>query len=266
MKGIALRKVPAVLQYMRYRLVSSNAHGLHSPFVFDLYNNVIRDETPFYVFSAIEKVRAKMLLSDEIIDVLDLGTGGKKTLHRKLPVSLIAKQYVKPARFGQLLFRLVNRFQPVHMLELGTSLGITSMYLAAPYSSSQLISVEGCPNTASVAKRNFLALKMKNIQQVTGEFSDVLPGILENIPQLDFAYFDGNHRKDATLHYFNECLSRHHEHSVFVFDDIHWSKGMQEAWKIIQQHPSVSCSIDLFYAGIIFFRKNMSKQHFVLKF
>jgi predicted O-methyltransferase YrrM len=265
-KGSAFKNVPVALQYMRYRLVSSGAHDLHSPFVFDLYSNVIRNQAPFYAYRGIESLRSKMLLSAEKIDVHDLGTGGEKSPVKKLALNYIAKHYLKPAKYGQLLFRLVNQFHPIHVLELGTSLGITAVYLASPHSDSKVVTIEGCPNTAGIAKRNFNAAKVRNIEQVVGEFGDVLPGVLEKIPRLDFVYFDGNHRKDATLHYFKQCLLKRHELSVFVFDDIHWSSEMQEAWKIIQQHEAVTLTIDLFSVGIVFFREGFPKQHFVLKY
>ncbi len=266
MKPFELKKVPVALQYLRYKLVSSTAHDLHSPFVFDFYNNVIRDETPFYSYRAIESVRAKMLLSNAKINVLDLGTGGIKKRNRELPVSFIAKQYVKQAKDGQLLFRLVNRFRPANILEIGTSLGITTMYLASPDSNANVITLEGCPETASAAGKNFITAGVKNIQQITGEFSITLPDALKKMPHSDFVFFDGNHRKDATLNYFHQCLLKHDEQSVFVFDDIHWSRDMREAWKTIQQHEAVMLTIDLFNIGIVFFRKGLLKQHFMLKY
>ena len=207
-----------------------------------------------------------MLLSDKSILVHDFGTGGNKTHEKKLSLQFIAKNYVKPAKYGQLLFRLVNKFRPAQILELGTSLGITTMYLASADSKANVTTIEGCVNTAATAKENFETAGIKNIKQVTGEFSEVLPEVLKNIPQLDFVYFDGNHRKEATLLYFNQCLPKHSEHSVFVFDDIHWSSEMQQAWKIIQQHEAVTLTIDLFFIGIVFFRKGIPKQHFVLKY
>ncbi len=260
-----IKQVPVTLQYLRYRLVSSDEHGLHSPFVFDLYNNVIKDETPFYVFHLIESIRAKMLLSDEKISVHDFGTG-RTSSRKKRSLQFIAKHYVKPAKYGQLLFRLVNRFQPQHVLELGTSLGITTMYLASTSTKSNVITVEGCPNTAAKAAQNFETAGIKNIEQLIGEFSETLPVALKKIPQFDFVFVDGNHRKDATLSYFHLCLSKHTEDSVFIFDDIHWSSEMQEAWKTIQQHEAVTLTIDLFFIGLVFFRKGIPKQHFVLKY
>jgi predicted O-methyltransferase YrrM len=261
-----LKKILFVFRYLRYKLFASDEHGLHSPFVFELYTGVIKDETPFYIFQEIESVRAKMLLSDTKLQVQDYGTGGKKKREKKLSLSFIAKHYVKPKKYGQLLFRLVNRFRPVNILELGTSLGITTQYLASPDSQAHVTTIEGCTNTAVAACENFKITGIKNIEQITGEFSKVLPDVLKKNQKFDFVYFDGNHRKDATLLYFNLCLPISHEHSVFVFDDIHWSTEMEHAWKIVKQHESVTLTIDLFFIGLVFFRKGIPKQHFILKY
>ena len=266
MKLLEQTKIPNALQYLRYKLKAINDQHIHSPFVYHFYNNIIRDETPFYVFTLIESVRSKMLLSEDQIEVHDLGTGGKKYQKKIRSLQFIARHYLKPSKDAQLLFRLVNHFHPVHILELGTSLGLTTMYLASADSKAHVMTVEGCPNTAGVAKKNIASLGIKNIEQFVGEFSAVLPGILKNTTRLDFVYFDGNHRKSATLDYFQLCLSKHHEQTVFVFDDIHWSLEMSEAWKIIQQHEAVTLTIDLFFIGIVFFRKGIQKQHFILKY
>ncbi len=266
MKALEIKKSPVVFQYLRYRLMADTEHDVHSPFVFNLYKNVIQDPTPFYSFHAIESVRSKMLLSNEKIKVHDFGTGGTKSPAMERSVQFIAKHYVKPPKYAQLLFRLVNEFQPIYILELGTSLGLTTMYLASPYSRAKVMTMEGCPNTAAVAKKNFKEAGIKNVEQIIGEFSIALPEVLKKLPRLDFVYFDGNHRKEATLGYFQQCLSKHHECSVFVFDDIHWNEEMTEAWKIIQQHKAVTITIDLFFIGIVFFRKGFPKQHFLLKF
>jgi len=187
-------------------------------------------------------------------------------LERLLSLGFIARNYAKPAKDAKLLFRLVNHFKPNTILELGTSLGITTLYLAAPLSSSRVITLEGCENTAAVARKNFERTATKNIQQVIGEFSKSLPMALAETDQLDFVYFDGNHRKQPTLDYFNVCLQHKHPGSVFVFDDIHWSREMTEAWKEIKRHPSITMSVDLYSMGIIFFREASQVQHFKLKF
>ena len=76
----------------------------------------------------------------------------------------------------------------------------------------------------------------------------------------DLIYFDGNHQKKATLKYFNDCLPFINENSVFIFDDIRWTKDMLDAWQEISSHPKVSVSIDLFSIGLIFFRDQVKED------
>jgi len=253
-------------EFLKYMLSADNEHAIHSPFVYDLYTNIILDRSSYYAFEKIESVRAKMILSDEKIPVLDYGTGGEEKSQRLLKISYIARHYVKPQKDGQLLFRLINYFHPGSILEMGTSLGITTLFLAAPVSKSKVVTIEGCPNTSAVARKNFERAGVKNIVLETGEFNKSLPLALAHFEKLDFVYFDGNHRKQATLQYFNQCLELHHTGSVFVFDDIHWSSEMLEAWDEIRNHPLVTISIDLYRVGIIFFRETQPKQHFRLRF
>jgi predicted O-methyltransferase YrrM len=160
----------------------------------------------------------------------------------------------------------VNRFSPEHTLELGTSLGITTLYLSLPKQQNQIITLEGCPETAALALANFRRLKRTNIELLSGEFSDTLPLALKKLPRLDLVYFDGNHRKEPTLNYFETCLPQATEDSIFIFDDIHWDPGMESAWEEIKKHHRVSLTIDLFELGLVFFRRGMVKQDFVLKY
>jgi len=253
-------------QYLKYRFRAGNAHALHSPFVYDLYTKVIKDSTAYYAFEKVESLRAKMLLTEQKLSVEDFGTGNANGNKRELSVSYIASHFVKPKKYGQLLFRLVNYFGPENILEIGTSLGLTTLYLALSGTNKKVITLEGSKETAQVAQSNFQLLKVNNIELVEGEFSTTLPQALSKMKTLDFVYFDGNHRLSPTLDYFEKCLARHHENSVFVFDDIYWSREMKKAWQQIKSHPSVTISIDLFSIGIIFFRKGMPKQDFVLRY
>ncbi|MEM1137885.1 MAG: class I SAM-dependent methyltransferase, partial [Bacteroidota bacterium] len=152
-----------------------------------------------------------------------------------------------------------------NVLELGTSLGINALYLTKACSNSNVISLEGCPNTLNIAKENFQKLNAK-VLTVIGEIGETLPKVLKEIEKLEFVFFDANHKKQPTLNYFNTCLPHINEHTVFIFDDIYWSKEMGEAWEQITHHPNVTLSIDLFDLGLVFFRKNQPKQHFLLRF
>jgi len=243
-----------------------NQHGIHSPFLYELYNNVIIDQTPFYVFDDIESIRAKLLLTHMSIKINDFGAGSSVNPAKSRKISDIAKNTLKAKKYGQLLFRLVNRFQPNLILELGTSLGVSTLYLASSNSKSNVVTVEGCPNVAKVAQINFDKIGVKNVELVNKKFDDFLPNYLNQIKQLDFVFFDGNHTKEATLRYFDWCLDKAVPTSVFVFDDIYWSKGMKEAWKEIKKHPKITTTIDLFAMGIVFFNTDLSKEDFVLKY
>ena len=261
-----MSKLKFLINYAKYRFKSDNEHGIHSPFIFDFYNDVICDENPFYVYEDIESVRAKLLLTEMEITIEDHGAGSKVNKSNKRKIKDIAKNTLKPKKYGQLLFRMVNHFKPASVLELGTSLGISTMYLAASSKKLKITTVEGCPSTSKVAKINFDKIGFDNIELVNDTFDSYLPNHLAKNKALDFVFFDGNHQKEATLNYFNLCVEKIHSETVFVFDDIHWSDGMTEAWEEIKKHPKVSSTIDLYFVGIVFFSPDLSKEDFLLRF
>lgn len=241
-------------------------HGIHSPFVYDLLTNVIENDNQYYIFADIENLRNQLLRSKQKMIVSDLGAGSALKNTRERSIKKIVKHSAKNRKYGQLLFRLVHHFKPEILLELGTSLGFSSAYLAAPDKDSILHTIEGCNNLARYAMHNFSLLKLENIKSYNAPFEEALPKILNKIKVLDFAFFDGNHRKEPTLNYFNQCLGKINSNSVFIFDDIHWSAEMEEAWEEIKKHPQVVVTIDLFFLGLVFFRKELSKQDFVIRF
>ncbi|MBC6990410.1 O-methyltransferase [Hymenobacter sp. BT491] len=253
--------------FLRFYLRSGNAHGLHSPFVFGLYNHVINHDGNYRAFAPIEARRRELLHTPDSIAVRDFGAGSHTGAGRQRRIRDIARTAAKPRMFGQLLFRLVNHFQPHTILELGTSLGLTTAYLASPCLWAQTVTFEGCPNTAAVARQTFNKLKLNNVQLVEGNLDDTLAPALAALPgPVDFAFFDGNHRYEPTVRYFEQCLTRRTDDSVFVFDDIHWSSEMERAWQTIKQHPEVRLTVDLYFIGLVFFRKNQPKQDFSLRF
>ena len=252
-----------VNRYLKYHLRAKNAHDIHSPFVFDLLNNVILDKTPYYGFDIMDSIRAYNLLSKRKLNLTDFGTG--KNQRQKL-VSNIARNSVKPKKYAELLFRLVNKFSSENILEFGTSLGITTLYLSLPNKNNRIITLEGSPEIADIAKVNFEKMKRSNIEIIVGEFDESLPKALSKFKQLDLVFFDGNHQKIPTLSYFKKCLNLATENSIFIFDDIHWSREMESAWEEIKENASVTLSIDLFQLGLVFFRKGIVKQHFTLQY
>lgn len=223
---------------------------------------MINKKGSYYSFDKIEHLRKKLLISKKEIDVTDFGTGRSG----KRKVSEIAEQSLKNEKYGQLLFRLAYHFKPNTILELGTSLGITTCYLASANPTSKVITIEGSSEIANEAKKNFNELGLDTIETIIGNFDSVLPSVTSRQSSVDFVFIDGNHRKEPTLRYFNQLLEHAINDTIFIFDDIHWSDDMEEAWEEIKNHPKVTVTIDLFFLGLIFFRKEQVKENFTLRF
>ncbi|WP_143306974.1 O-methyltransferase [Chitinophaga vietnamensis] len=254
-------------KYLRYYFTAGNRHDVHSPFVFSLIEDVLRDKRPQAAFGEIEQLRKELLQSRETLQVTDLGAGSLVSAGNERKVSDITRYAAKPPKFGQLFYRLIQYLQPKQLLELGTSMGLSTAYMAKAAPGAQVVTIEGCPNIAARARKNFDALHLHNIKQVTGNFDTVLPAVLRDMQRPDWVYIDGNHRKEPTLAYFRQCLQYVHEHTVLIFDDIHWTADMEAAWEEIQSNEQVTMTIDLFFIGLVFFRKDFKvKQHFTLKY
>ena len=251
-----------------YRTASSGiGHGIHSPFVFDFVKNVLNDNRDFYAFNPIERLREQLKNDHTTILVYDLGAGSRTTTSNQRSISQIAKHSLKSKKLAQLLFRMVNYYQPNTILEMGTSLGITTAYLASANGNGKVYSIEGAPAIAAIARKNFKQLNLYNTQLFEGGFDSVLPTLLQELKLVDFVFIDGNHRMEPTLRYFELLLRHSSQNTIMVFDDIHWSAEMEKAWKIIQENPMVTCTIDLFFLGLVFLRKDFKvKQHFTIRF
>jgi predicted O-methyltransferase YrrM len=262
-------------KYLRYWLTASNGkgHGVHSPFVFDFITKVLNDKTVYPEYNKVELLRKQLLKDKTILEVEDFGAGSS-VAKTNLPagqagrrsIASIANHAAKSKKWGQLLFRMIKYYQPKTILELGTSLGITTSYLSLAKPGTKLITMEGSKEIADVAKQNFKNLGLINNELIEGDFDDKLSSIIYQLSSIDFAFIDGNHRREPTERYFQEILSKVNNDSILVFDDIHWSREMEAAWENIKRHSSVTCSIDLFLIGIIFFRKEFKdKQHFKIR-
>ncbi|HWZ34618.1 MAG TPA: class I SAM-dependent methyltransferase [Mucilaginibacter sp.] len=251
--------------YLRYRSKAITRHGLHSPFVYRLVDNIIYDFNAKNVYAEVEEVRQGLLNDDEAITITDLGAGSRVNNATRKRVGDIAKHALKPPRLAQVIYRLVADLQPQNIIELGTSFGVTSIYLqkAAPH--AHVYTLEGCPEIANIARESFAKAGAADIELIPGNFDDTLKGVIDRLDKIDFVFVDGNHKKDATLRYFECCLPKVHEHTLLIFDDIYWSAGMKEAWAQIKAHPQVTVTVDMFWMGLVYFRKGQVKEHFVIR-
>jgi predicted O-methyltransferase YrrM len=262
----AMLNIRFAKDYLLHRLRGKTRHGTHSPFVYRLVDQIIYDFDHKKVYDLAESQRRELLSDNRVINVTDLGAGSHVNNNKKKRVSEIAKNALKPPKLAQLLYRLVNDLQPQNMVELGTCLGVTSVYLKNAAPNARFYTLEGCPETAGVAKEEFEKEGLTDIQQVIGNFDDTLHGVIEQLNKIDFLFVDGNHQKEATLRYFEWCLPKVHDNTLLIFDDIYWSEGMKEAWTAIKAHPGVTVTIDLFWIGLVYFRKGQMKENFVIRF
>ena len=252
--------------YLGHLVKARTRHGVHSPFVYDLIERVLRPQDERPEFAVIETLRGDLLRSEQTIRVNDLGAGSRVLDFPVRPVADMARTALKQPRQAQLLFRLSRYFDAAEVLELGTSFGISTLYLARGAAEGRVHTIEGCPQTFRIAQHHFELLKQQNIHPVLGSFKTKLPEVLQRIERLDLAFLDGNHAKEPTLDYFTQCLAKATNDTVIVLDDIHWSKGMEGAWSAIKDHPRVTVTIDLYSMGLVFLRTEQAKEHFSLRY
>jgi len=256
-------------KYLNYYAAASNGkgHGMHSPFVFEFITKVLNDKENYGDYEKVEGLRKKIIQDRSILTIEDYGAGSSSHRTNQRSVGAIAKRALKSKKYGQLLYRMVRHYQPDTIIELGTSLGITTAYLAMANPAATIITLEGASSIADIAKEHFKNLDLENINLVGGNFDYTLPTVLYPLRRVDLAFIDGNHRREPTENYFHWLLEKSDSRSIFIFDDIHWSREMEQAWNGIKMHPSVQCSVDLFFLGIVFFREEFKeKQHFCIRF
>ncbi|MFH0895122.1 MAG: class I SAM-dependent methyltransferase [Bacteroidota bacterium] len=260
-----MKKPELIFDYLQYKLTSKNRHGIHSPFVYEFLDKVICDQTLYPEYKRIEAVRRCLTNCKETLVQEDYG-GSEVPILKEKSISYITKNSCKNKKYGRLLFRIARYYKPLTILELGTSLGISTMYLAKGSLQSKVFTIEGCLKTSIKAKENFERAGIKNIIQFTGTFDDKLPEVLEKSGQPDLVFFDGNHYKEPSLKYFNACIECAPDNAIFIFDDIRWSRQMKEVWALLCADPRINISVDLFTMGILFIRNGQTKQHFRIRF
>ena len=296
-----------VFAYIKFLLRSTNQHGVHSPFVYNLVTKCFYDRNKYPAYKILKEYRSSLLKDKRTIQITDFGAGSRVFKSDKREVSKMAKNAGISPKRARLLNRLVRYLEVDHVLELGTSLGLGSAAMAAG-NKVKITTIEGCPETAAIAREKFEEFRFNNIQLQLGKFEEILvdggqwteDGRIQDFDtstqnrssfaqasedrqpatgnrqlathnsellthNFDLLYIDGNHQKEATLSYFEKLLTTVHNDSVMIFDDIHWSKGMEEAWEEIKAHPKVRVTVDTFQWGLVFFRREQEKEHFVIR-
>ena len=258
-KANTLRKSVLLYRGIRYR----KGYGVHSPFVFNLITKVIEEHCSYYSFYDIELIRKQLLFRDNIITYPDRQQKGK--LRRRTVGEIVKREAIKP-KHGALLFRLANYFKSQNILQLGPSMGLSTLYLTSYAPGLRCIDLENIPEFASIARITFEKAARNPVDLRTGTYKELLPQALEEMKQVDFVFFNTLYEQQNNVWLFNECSKHVHDGSVFVFEGIKASRKMREFWKEICSHPEVTVTIDLYSMGIVFFNKKLHKRDYIVYF
>ena len=256
-----------ISSYIKYCFKRQGKYHIHSPFAYDFYMKVIDDKTRYAEYELLNEQRNYFLSSTQTFTTTDFGAGAAKKGSNNYTaiVGKMAKSISHNQIQNELLFRIARYFLPNSIIELGTAFGLSCAALSLACPQAHVQTLEGCPQKASMAQQEFEKLGLTNVDVVVGNFAETLPHCLNTQGALGLVFFDGNHREDATINYFNQCFEHSNSQTIFVFDDIHWSKGMERAWETIKCDQRVALTIDLYQFGLVFFREGIEKQNFIFK-
>ena len=250
-----------------YRASNSRGHGVHSPFVFDLLIHVLQDKTDYNQYASWMSWRNSMLSSQEVLEIEEIGAGSRAESSSKRSIASLARVAAKSPRTARFFFRLARYYQPNTILELGTSLGLTSAFFSLACPASSITTIEGVPAIAAIAKQNFNDWGCTNVNVQVGNLDNTLAAVLDQIERPDLVFMDGNHREESTKRYFLQLLPYLSSTSMVLVDDIHWSQEMENAWSFIQSHEKVRLTIDFFQFGVVFFDPAfLQKSHFQIRY
>ena len=248
--------------YIKFIRLSKNRHGVHSPFVYDLVTNCFNDKKIYPEYEILKSHRKALRSDPSMVEMKDFGQGSRVFKGNARKVSAVVKNAGMRKKRQKLLFRMAKYFKSENILELGTSLGLGTVALSLSNEFSAIHTVEGCPNTLLKAQEYFEKFNLHNIQIHQKLFSEFLEKTSE---KFDLIFIDGDHNGERTLGYFHSLLKNVHNDSVIIFDDIYWSKDMTAAWQQIIANENVTVSIDTFQWGLVFFRKEQIKEHFIIR-
>ncbi len=252
--------------FIKFVRLSKNKHGIHSPFVYDLVTKCFNDKTKYPEYEILKSYRKALRSDSSMIEMKDFGQGSRVFKGSARKVSSVTKNAGMKKKRQKLLFRLARYLKSENILELGTSLGLGTVALSLANKNSKVETIEGCPNTANKASEYFTKFNLNNIEIHQKIFSDFISEASSfGTQKFDLIFIDGDHNGERTLGYFNSILKNIHNDSVIIFDDIYWSEDMTAAWQKIIANEKVTVSIDTFQWGMVFFRKEQPKQHFVIR-
>ncbi len=257
----AVSKFYQIKSYVKhYFTATKKGHGVHSPFAYKLCEEVFYNNAHFFAYEELNELREKLKTNSTKFIVNDFGAGSKILQTNERSINKIAKHGISKKFQAEILFKLINFLNLNTRIELGSSIGLTTLYLAMANKKGSVYSLEGSEALINFSEQQAQQFKITNCEFILGNFNDTLKPLLQKLNSFDFCYVDGNHIYSATINYFELLLKHKHQNSVIIFDDIYWSTDMTKAWIEIKKHRSVTLSIDAFYFGIIFFKPDIKEK------
>lgn len=273
--------------YLKHQLTArhTGGHGIHSPYLFEWVRMVMADDNSYYAWAKIEEIREQLLRDEREVTFVDYGSGRALSSSpadaNKRLVKDIAKGSLAQKKYAQMLARLVRWLgsanpqylskrkedRGLNIVELGTSLGVTTAYLATMNKGDKVLTFEGCNAVAEIAKENWKLLEINNIECRVGEVTEesLRLAVVDLQGGLDVAFIDANHTYEGTKSYFNVLAEKVHEKTVIVVDDIHYNQAMEKAWMEICADERVTSTIDLYQMGMVFFDKHYWKRNYKIR-
>ncbi len=253
-----------LLRFLKYWLTAVNAHSLHPPFVYRFYNQVIGKARSEPIIAKVDQLRNRFSQDNSHITVNDLGAGSVYSSSEERKVSEIVKTASSEKKLSRLLYQCGTYLKAKQVLELGTSLGLTTQYLAKIGEDARIDTFEGSPAIYELANQHLK--DRNNVHCHLGPIDELLPKYLLQVEHIDLAYLDANHTFEATMRYTEMLLPKMLPSSILVIGDIHWSEGMEQAWNKLKSLNEVTLTIDLFHCGLLFFLPVRDKQNYILSF
>lgn len=246
---------------------STNQHGIHSPFLFSLYCNVLIEKYPFYIFEKIESRRKSLLVNKTEIKVENFGADSYLGTSEVKKIKDIARFSLADVATSQMFFRLVHTLKCNQILELGTSFGISTAYLASANPKSKVYTFEGSVEILQQADKNWKDLGLKNIVSIQGNLKKTLSEFLtKEQPKLDLVYVDANHTYEGARTIIAQIKPYLHNETVVILDDINWSTDMRKIWEELKSDSFFSLTFENHRLGFLFLRREQPKEHFYLRF
>ena len=250
----------------QFNLKHRHGHGIHSPYLFEFVNGVIyndiRTEVPGWLTALHRQLRRERAM------LTATGPGAPSTVKGGPQRSV--RSFVKGSsvslKYGALLFRISRWFRPGVILELGTGLGISTLYLSAGSPGIPVHTIEGISERADFSEGLFKRSSLTTVKVHVGEIEEVLESLAGEVKGRMLVFVDGNHRFDPTIGYLKWILGQAGAESVVVMDDLYWSKEMARAWHEIISWPEVRMSIDLYQMGVLLLRTDLNKTELKIKF